>query len=168
MIFYLAGGARQEIYVLEGVLSSYISLLGERSYLDNVALTTPVEERFLKSMRFTRGGSPTFFLKRTQTTLTFLLQLRTDEQRLEELISTGGSRNAALEAWALNLPSIYKHCANNYLNHLRALREFRALRTIMTEVDWERLLEHQAFTTLNQWPDSLHLLIDREQRFKGT
>ena len=166
-IFYLAGGARREIYVLEGVLSSCISLLDKPAYLNNVAVTTPVEDRFRNSMSFTRGSSPTLFLEKTRTTLTFLLQLRKDEQRLEKLVSTKRSRNAALEAWALNLPSIYKYCANGFLDHLRVIRSSRTLRDI-SDSNWDRLLKHEAFTALEEWPDSIHVLIDREERFSGS
>ena len=79
-----AGGKKIEYEIHEDVVQEYLALRFEPAYVDNVAMVTPVDPKYLHRMSRTRGDRAEDFTRRVATTLAFLEFLRDCEDAFRD------------------------------------------------------------------------------------
>ena len=79
-----AGGKKIDYEIHEDVVQEYLSLRFEPAYVDNVAMITPVDPKYLNRMFKTRGDRPDDFVRRVGTTLAFLEFVRECEDQFRD------------------------------------------------------------------------------------
>ena len=79
-----AGGKKIEYEIHEDVVQEYLALRFEPAYVDNVAMVTPVDPKYLRGCRRTRGDRAEDFTARVATTLAFLEFVRECEDQFRD------------------------------------------------------------------------------------
>lgn len=141
-----------------GTESAFWALLELPAYIDNVAMTTPVEMARLKDMSRTCSQKTDEFVARVRTTAQFLEQIRTDETRFSTFYAVSPHDNELFEHvakrfLAAEFYNVTKIMCSAYRSRLVALREkgyFPALRH-----DWLNLLNMPVFRNLDGEPTFL-------------
>jgi hypothetical protein len=127
-----SGGKKVEYEIHEDVVQEYLTLRFEPAYVDNVAMVTPVDPRYLHRMSRTRGDRAEDFTRRVGTTIAFLEFLRDSEDAFRDprLVANvpGDVFIKGLES--LRIACLWKHMALRYHDRLLGLRDSGYLRTI--------------------------------------
>jgi hypothetical protein len=141
-----AGGKKIEYEIHEDVVQEYLALRFEPAYVDNVAMVTPVDRKYLPLMSRTRGDRAEDFPRRVATTMAFLEFIRDCEDAFRDpkLVANtpGDVFIKALES--LKLVCLWKHMALRYHDRLVGLKESGYLRTIEPGW-WETVLGNPIF-----------------------
>jgi hypothetical protein len=127
-----AGGKKIDYEIHEDVVQEYLALRFEPAYVDNVAMVTPVDPKYLNRMFKTRGDRPDDFIRRVGTTLAFLEFVRECEDQFRDpnLVRNTTSDTLIQALGSLKLVCLWKHMALRYQDRLIGLRESGYLRTI--------------------------------------
>ena len=97
----------------------YLSLSGHLAYLDNMAMVTPVRSSRLERMSITRSN--TQFMKRKQTTLEFLDEIR--EVEAEWFAENGQGPSVGKYLGVDDVPSVFMSICESYrINAKRSAR----------------------------------------------
>jgi hypothetical protein len=141
-----SGGKKVEYEIHEDVVQEYLTLRFEPAYVDNVAMVTPVDPRYLPRMSKTRGDRAEDFPRRVATTIAFLEFLRECEDAFRDAKRvanvSGDVFIKALES--LRLVCLWKHMALRYHDRLVGLRDSGYLRAIEPGW-WETTLGNPVF-----------------------
>ena len=151
-----AGGKKIEYEIHEDVVQEYLALRFEPAYVDNVAMVTPVDPKYLDRMSRTRGDRPDDFTRRVGTTLAFLEFVREceDQFRNPKLV-----KNTAGEAFITALETLrpvclWRHMALRYQDRLIGLMESGYLRTIDPSW-WDSVIGNPLFLQAREAPEFL-------------
>ena len=133
-----AGGKKIEYEIHEDVVQEYLALRFEPAYVDNVAMVTPVDPKYLNRMFRTRGDRPDDFTRRVGTTLAFLEFVREceDQFRDPKLVTNTTPETFIKAIESLKLVCLWKPMALRYRDRLIGLMESGYLRTVNPEW-WE-------------------------------
>lgn len=131
-----SGGKKVEYEIHEDVVHEYLALRFEPAYVDNVAMVTPVDPKYLPRMCRTRGDRAEDFTRRVATTLAFLEFIRECEDAFRDPRRVANTPSEvfikALES--LRIACLWKPMALRYHDRLVGLRDSGYLRTI--DPDW--------------------------------
>jgi hypothetical protein len=151
-----AGGRKIEYEIHEDVVQEYLALRFEPAYVDNVAMVTPVDPKYLPRMSRTRGDRADDFQRRVGTTLAFLEFLRDCEDafRNPQLVVNTASDVFVKALESLKLVCLWKHMALRYHDRLTGLRGSGYLRAV--EPDWwDATLGNPLFEQIREASDFL-------------
>jgi hypothetical protein len=127
-----AGGKKIEYEIHDDVVQEYLALRFEPTYVDNVAMVTPVGPKYLPLLSKTRGDRAEDFPRRVATTLAFIGFIRECEDSFCDptlVVNTPGEVFIkALEL--LKLVRLWKPMALRYHDRLAGLRGSGYLRGI--------------------------------------
>jgi hypothetical protein len=151
-----AFGKKIEYEIHEDVVQEYLALRFEPAYVDNVAMVTPVDPKYLSRMSKTRGDRPDDFTRRVGTTLAFLEFVREceDQFRDPKLVANTTAEPFVKALESLKLVCLWKHMALRYQDRLIGLKESGYLRTIDPGW-WESTLENPLLIQAKEAPESL-------------
>jgi hypothetical protein len=148
------GSVAYEIH--KDVVHEYIELRFEPAYVDNVALVTPVDPKYLPRMARTRGDRADDFTRRVGTTLAFIEFVREceDQIRNPELVLRVSAGTLAQALGALQLDCLWVRMALRYQERLVGLRESGFLRSVDADW-WETTLANPLFAAAQAAPRHL-------------
>jgi hypothetical protein len=137
---------RRQIEPQMRVIQAYQELLPSTPYTDNMAIVTPVEDRFRTEMKRTVSYDFKQFVARVETALAFLGQVREDEatvclwkERAHGTLTDWSHFQKEFDA--LEFPSVYRQAAYAYRQRLTALRKNPlGLEDVVKATDWDKLL----------------------------
>ncbi len=154
-----AGGKKIDYEIHEDVVQEYLTLRFEPAYVDNVAMVTPVDPKYLNRMFKTRGDRPDDFQRRVGTTLAFLEFVRDCEEQFRDpkLVMNTPSDDFILALETLKLVCLWKHMALRYQDRLIGLRESGYLRTI-DPAWWDSMIGDSLFVESRGAPEFLEPL----------
>jgi hypothetical protein len=145
------GSIAYEIH--KDVVHEYIDLRFDPAYVDNVALVTPVDPKYLPRMAKTRGDRADDFTRRVGTTLTFIEFIREceDQFRNPALVMRVSGETLAQALQALRLDCLWARMAMRYHERLVGLRDSGFLRSI-EPAWWESTLSAPILADARQAP----------------
>jgi hypothetical protein len=151
-----SGGRKIDYEIHEDVVQEYLALRFEPAYVDNVAMVTPVDPKYLDRMSKTRGDRPDDFIRRVATTLAFLEFVREceDQFRDPKLVANTTSETFIKALESLKLVCLWKHMALRYQDRLIGLKASGYLRTIDPGW-WEATLGNALFIQAREAPEFL-------------
>jgi hypothetical protein len=151
-----AGAKRIEYEIHEDVVHEYLALRFEPAYVDNVAMVTPVEPKFLSRMARTRGDRAEDFPRRVGTTLAFLDFVRECEDQFRDprLVMNTAPEAFATALELLKVVCLWKPMALRYQERLVGLRESGYLRTI-DPAWWNSTIGSPLFVQAREAPEYL-------------
>jgi hypothetical protein len=154
-----AGGKKIDYEIHEDVVGEYLAMRLEPAYVDNVAMVSPVDSKFLSRMARTRGDRAEDFPRRVGTTLAFLEFVRECEDQFRDPArlthATPESFVKALES--LKLACLWKQMALRYHDRLLGLKGSGYLRTIDPHW-WDSTIASPLFESAKDAPDHLRPL----------
>jgi hypothetical protein len=128
------------------VVHAYLDLIKEPAYLDNVALTTPVDPHFAVKMKPTVMFDSSQFAVRVTTTIEFLRFLAANEDQFIVNVRRRLGTNLGVLSHC-ELPSIVVAEAERYRERVSAIRETRSAPNIPNEEWWDDKLSDLARLT---------------------
>ncbi len=145
----IEGVGDYRVFPESNVVEAHVILLTTAAYVDNMAIVTPVEDRFRDDIQHTLSYEVTHFRARTKATLAFLRQIRDDEDHICRW--TKDSPRHKMEARVfkrsfgrLGLPSAYRLTALEYKKRLKELKSNpKGLASVMDQREWNRLLNDE-------------------------
>jgi hypothetical protein len=151
-----AGGKKIEYEIHDDVVHEYLGLRFEPAYVDNVAMVTPVDPKYLPRMARTRGDRADDFPRRVGTTLAFLEFLRACEDQFCDpgLVTNTPPESFVKALSSLNLVCLWKPMALRYQERLVGLRESGYLRTI-DAAWWDSVIGNAIFFQAQRAPEHL-------------
>jgi len=153
-------------------INAYWELVVEDAYLDNMAMTTPVElsqEELEEKFKQTVSYIPDKFIDRVTTTIEFIKQVQTDEEEFYCLsnrpvgLSSADFKNHVEDT--LRIPKLWKRMALSYQKRLDKLKQgFKSERFLqfakgVTNTWWDKILDDELFKDANDpnIDDYLHI-----------
>jgi len=136
---------------------SYCNLITNPAYLDNVAVTTPVEQKRLIGMNLTRSDDPAHFVARVRTTIQFLEQIRSDEDEFcTWRPERGGSgfEEFRTKFDAAKFPSVFDRMAGAYKWRLQYLLKENYLSNEVSASEWDGLFGSPVFADIPDLPET--------------
>jgi hypothetical protein len=130
------------------ILRSYAKLVSRPAYTDNMATVTPVEDDIRRRMTLTVADVPGEFVRRVNTSLAFLQQIRDDELTLCRWSRESARHTMEPEAFkeslaGLALPSACRRAAFEYRRRLDSLAKMPGrLGSVIEHSEWQALLNH--------------------------
>ena len=131
------------------IIEAFLELITNPAYTDNMAMVTPVKGDFLMEMTHTISYAIGEFWYRTRTTLSFLRQIRDDEDLICRWSRESPRHKLDAKTFAkafnkLYLPSIYRKAAVKYRERLTELkRKPGRLRNVLGTSEWGKLLSDE-------------------------
>lgn len=122
----------EDFEVHSSAVDAYLDLASNEAYVDNVAMSTPVDEMTRSRIRQTSGHANKDVVERVTSTIAFIEFVMRQEQEFVELFksqSTGfPARRVEDLQWLHNksIPSIANRMARRYLGRVKAIRELVA------------------------------------------
>lgn len=130
-LYYFISQIKNTIRINDLKIQAYIRLIREPAYIDNVTLETPLPEEYLPKIKVTNGHDDSHFIKRVESTLSFLSFLR---QR-EEVFSDGNKFSQLYKAeyaWLL--------LGHSYLNRLKGIKSNPKVKINVSKEWWNKTL----------------------------
>lgn len=152
-LFHLsANNSNDKLFEIHtNVIDSYTSLYTEDVYIDNMAMTSQVDQEVVSELKQTVSYLQIKFTNRVETTIKFIEQIRKDENDFR-LVSKRPSlalknkfKNRLKE---IKFPILWKQIALSYYQRLKALSEGNEyLQHVenVTEEWWDKILYHDIF-----------------------
>ena len=127
-----AGGKKIEYEIHEDVVQEYLALRFEPAYVDNVAMVTPVDPKYLLACRGRAATAPRTSPGASATTMAFLEFVRDCEDAFRDpkLVVNTSSEVFVKSLESLKLVCLWKHMALRYHDRLAGLRGSGYLRAI--------------------------------------
>lgn len=147
-------GESEAIVVHRTVVDAYQYLLVDPAYLDNIAMTTPVDVNHLNAIIPTNSFDRAQFLSRVLSTLEFLGQLKDDEdQFVNNNIAFSENPDAFHDALEqAKIPRLFTLLLAAYTRRLENLQKGGYLSDVMGS-HWDSIWTHPTYLAGRMWAD---------------
>jgi hypothetical protein len=134
-----SGGIEREYFINRNSVDSYLHLAGCLSYLDNMAMVTPVSAEARAHISRTTGS--THFKERKLSTLAFLDEIRRVEARYLEDLHRGTPPSLIEFIGQARLPSVFLTLRDRYAINDHEQRKKGKVSQVLTRAEWSELAE---------------------------
>ena len=134
-----SGGIEQEYFINRNSVDSHLYLAGCLSYLDNMAMVTPISAETRAHISRTTGS--THFKERKLSTLAFLDEIRWVEARYLEDMEHRTPPTLMQFIGQARLPSVFLTLRDRYAINDHEQRKKEKVSQVLTKTDWSELAE---------------------------